>query len=251
MAVDLDILPDLDALADATARRFVSAANEAIRARGRFLVALPGAATPRLTFERLAREPLVSQVGWSHVQVLWGDERCVPPNHRESNYRMACETLLNRIPIPATNVHRIHGEDEPRAAAMSYETMLRSLLRTPIGPPRAAPGVCIDLVIMGLGDDGHTASLFPGSAALSEPMRWVVAAYSSADSMWRVTLTPAVFNAAAEVIFLVAGASKTGVVKRVLEGLHHPDMLPAQAIALSHGRLHWLLDAAAAADLDR
>jgi 6-phosphogluconolactonase len=149
---------------------------------------------------------------------------------------MARETLLDRVPIPATNVHRIHGEDDPAAAAVGYEATLRAL----------AP---IDLVLLGLGEDGHTASLFPGSAAVGEQTRWVMAARATAASKWRITLTPAIINAAAEVLFLVSGSAKAGILHRVLEGPRRPQELPAQAIVPTNGRVRWYMDAAAAADL--
>src|SRR5882762_11172869 len=224
MRADVAVLPSAAALADAAAARFVAAAGDAISSRGQFIVALSGGSTPRVTYRQLATEALVSKVMWSRVHVLWGDERCVPPDHAESNYRMARETLLDRVPIPAANVHRIHGEDDPTTAAGVYETTLRALLR-------------IDLVLLGLGEDGHTASLFPGSAAVHEQTRWVMAARANATSMWRITLTPAVINAATEVLFLVSGAAQAGILSRVLEGPRGPDELPAQAIAPSNGRV--------------
>ena len=242
MTADLTVLPSVAALADAAAGRFVAAAGDAIASRGQFIVALSGGSTPRDTYLRLGTGALVSRVMWSRVQVLWGDERCVPPDHIESNYRMARETLLDRVPIPAANVHRIHGEDDPPTAAGVYEATLRALLRTPAGAR-------IDLVLLGLGEDGHTASLFPGSAAVHEQTRWVMAARAAAASMWRITLTPAVINAAVDVLFLVSGGAKAGILRRVLEGPRHPQELPAQAIAPSDGRVRWCVDAAAAADL--
>jgi 6-phosphogluconolactonase len=249
MRADLAVLPNAAALADAAAGRFVAAAGDAITSRGQFVVALSGGSTPRDTYRRLGTEALVPRVMWSRVQVLWGDERCVPPHHVESNYRMARETLLDRVPVPAANVHRIHGEDDPATAAGVYEATLRALLRTPAGPPTATSGARIDLVLLGLGEDGHTASLFPGSAAAHEQTRWVMAAHAAAASMWRITLTPAVINAAAEVLFLVSGGAKAGILRRVLEGPRRPQELPAQAIAPSNGRVRWCVDAAAAADL--
>ena len=242
MRADLAVLPSAAALADATAARFVAAAEDAIASRGQFIVALSGGSTPRDTYRQLATEALVSRVMWSRVQVLWGDERCVPPDHMESNYRMARDTLLDRVPVPAGNVHRILGEDAPTSAAEAYEATLRALLRTPAGAR-------IDLVLLGLGEDGHTASLFPGSAAVHEQTRWVLAARASAASMWRITLTPAVINAAAEVLFLVSGGAKAAILRRVLEGPRRLQELPAQAIAPSNGRVRWCVDAAAAADL--
>ncbi|PYO86549.1 MAG: 6-phosphogluconolactonase [Gemmatimonadetes bacterium] len=221
------MLPSAAALADAVAARFVAAAAEAIASR---------------TYLRLGTEALVSEVMWSRVHVLWGDERCVPPDHVESNYRMARETLLDHVPVPAANVHRIHGEDDPATAAAAYEATLRALLQTPTGAR-------IDLVLLGLGEDGHTASLFPGGAAVHEQTRWVMAARASAGSMWRITLTPAVINAAAEVLFLVSGGAKAGILGRVIEGPRRPQELPAQAIAPSNGRVRWCVDAAAAAEL--
>lgn len=236
------MLPSAAALADAVAGRFIAAARDAIDSRGRFVVALSGGSTPRDTYRRLGSEALVSRVTWSRVQVLWGDERCVPPHHAESNYRMARETLLDRVPVPTANVHRIHGEDDPATAAGVYEATLRALLRTPAGAR-------IDLVLLGLGEDGHTASLFPERAAVHEQTRWVMAAHAGAGSMWRITLTPAVINAAAEVLFLVSGAAKAGILRRVLEGPRRPQSLPAQAIAPTTGRVRWCVDAAAAAEL--
>src|SRR5206468_6118487 len=241
MLADLAVLPSAAALADAAAGRFITAARDAIASHGQFIVALSGGSTPRDTYLLLGTEALVSRVMWSRVQVLWGDERCVPPDHIESNYRMARETLLERVPVPAANVHRIHGEDDPDTAAEVYEATMRALLRT--------PGARIDLVLLGLGDDGHTASLFPGSAAIHEQTRWVMAAHAPAASMWRVTLTPAVINAAAEVLFLVSGGGKAGILRRVLEGPRRLQELPAQAIAPSNGRLRWCVDTAAAAEL--
>jgi 6-phosphogluconolactonase len=251
MRPDLDVLPSPGALAQAAAGQFIAAAGDAIHARGAFVVALSGGATPRRTYERLATEPLMSRLMWSRVQVLWGDERCVPPDQAESNYRMARETLLDRVPVLPANVHRIRGEDDPGAAAARYEGTLRALFNTPAGPPRAAPGARIDLVLLGLGVDGHTASLLPGSAAAHERTRWVMAEYAIAASTWRITLTPAVINAAAEVVFLVSGGAKARILGRVLEGPHRPQELPAQAIAPSNGRVHWCVDAAAAADLGK
>ena len=236
MHADLEVLPSATALADAVAGRFIAAAGDAIDSRGQFVVALSGGSTPRDTYRRLGSGALVSKVTWSRVQVLWGDERCVPPDHGESNYRMARETLLDRVPIPTTNVHRIHGEDDPAAAAGDYEATLRAL----------AP---IDLVLLGLGEDGHTASLFPGSAAVGEQTRWVMPARATAASKWRITLTPAIINAAAEVLFLVSGGAKAGILRRVLEGPRRPEELPAQAIVPTNGRVRWYMDAAAAADL--
>ena len=247
----IDVLPTGDALTEAAAQRFVSAADGAIRASGRFVVALSGGSTPRSLYGRLSTEPHASRVEWPRVHLFWGDERCVPPDDPGSNYRMAREVLLDHLPVPEANVHRIRGEDDPVAAAAAYERELRETFTTPTGPPRSIPGARFDLVLLGMGDNGHTASLFPGLAAVRETARWVMAEYIDAVSMWRVTLSPVVINAAAQVVFLVSGGAKAGMLRRVIEGPDQPDVLPAQAIAPSESRPLWLVDAAAAADLQR
>jgi len=244
------VLPTAEALAEDAARRFARAASDAIHSRGELVVALSGGSTPRSLYARLAAPPYDSTLPWSRVQALWGDERCVPPDQAASNYRMAREALLDHVPIPAANLHRIHGEDDPVAAAREYEATLRSVLRTPQGPPRTAPGARIDLVLLGLGEDGHTASLFPGASALPDGEPWVTARPAAAGSPWRVTLMPVLLNAAAEILFLVSGAAKAAIVRRVLAGPLRPEELPAQQITPTDGRVLWLLDAAAARDLE-
>jgi 6-phosphogluconolactonase len=174
------------------------------------------------------------------VHIFWGDERCVPPDRPQSNYRMANETLLSRVPLPAENIHRIRGEDEPKLAAAAYEELLRGFLR----------GESLDLVLLGMGDNGHTASLFPGLPGVTETVRWVLAQYVEVVSMWRVTMTPVVINAARHVRFLVAGAEKADRLRDVLEGPAQLEVLPSQAIQPTRGELRWLVDAAAAARLE-
>lgn len=245
----LDVFPTHDALMRAAAELFVAASIDAIGASDRFAVALSGGATPQSLYTLLATDAYASRIDWSRVHIFWGDERSVPPSSPESNYRRARVALLARVPVPAANVHRIRGEDEPAAAAAAYERKLRELFRTPVGAPRSTTGARFDLILLGLGDDGHTASLFPGSATLHETRRWVMAEEFADVSISRVTLTPVVINAASEVLFLVSGREKSATLKRVLEGPRQPDALPAQAIAPSAGRLRWLVDADAAADL--
>ena len=249
MKFDLEVLPTAALAAEAAARRFVAVANDAIRSRGQCVVALSGGSTPGRMYAQLAAEPDASSVNWSRVQVLWSDERCVPPDHAASNYRMARQALLDRVPIPAANVHRIRGEDDPAEAATAYERVIRGVLRTPIGPPRDHPGARIDLVLLGLGVDGHTASLFPGSAAVHDSPSWVRSEYVQAVSARRITLTPVIINAAAEVAFLVSGVAKAAILREVLEGPRRPYHLPAQLIAPTAGHVRWFVDAPAAAAL--
>lgn len=245
----IEVASTNDALMHTAARRFVAAADTAIHASGRFIVALSGGSTPQGLYALLATEPYVSRVEWSRVHWFWGDERCVPPGDPASNYRMAREALLDRVPVAGASVHRIRGEDDPAEAAAGYERTLRDMFAMPAGAPPGTPGARFDLVLLGMGGDGHTASLFPGSATVRERHRWAMAEYVSAASMWRVTLTPVLINAAAEAVFLVAGREKAAMLHRVIEGPYDPDVLPAQVIAPPDGHLRWLVDAAAAAEL--
>ncbi len=235
--------PDATSLARAAAEHFVTLAAEAIAARGRFAVALSGGSTPYATYTLLASDDFAARVDWPRVHVFWGDERCVPPDHPESNFRLAEEALLSRVPIPPGNLHRVRGELEPEVAAQAYAAELRTFF--------GAPWPRFDLVLLGMGDDGHTASLFPGLAALHETARSVVAvtAHYQDRPAHRVTLTTPAINAARQVLFLVTGATKAETLRAVLEG---PEGLyPAQRIRPISGHLTWLMDAAAASKLRR
>jgi 6-phosphogluconolactonase len=243
---DVRVFPSADALVAGASDAIVAAAADAVRASGRFTLALAGGSTPRRLYERLARVP---EIDWGRVELGFGDERCVPPDDSASNYRMAREALLARVPIPPAGVHRMRGEDVPAVAAAAYERELRALFATPTGPPRGAPGATFDLVLLGMGANGHTASLFPGLPAVREAERWAVASYVEEVDAWRLTLTPIVLNAAFEVIFLVDGREKAAMLRRVLREPYAPDVLPAQAIQPTHGRLRWLVDAEAASAL--
>jgi 6-phosphogluconolactonase len=246
MMVEIKTYPDASSLARAAAEQWVALAQAGIADHGRFSVALSGGSTPRTLYALLATKEFAARVEWSHVHVFWGDERCVPPDHLESNYRMARETLLDHVPVPPSNVHRIPSEQAPERAAAAYERTLRALFVGHAGRyPTPLP--CFDLVLLGMGDDGHTASLFPGSAALYEQTRWVAANYVDKLGAWRVTLTPIAINAAAHVTFLVSGAGKAERLREVLSGPYQLDVLPAQIIRPTSGGLVWLVDAAAVA----
>ncbi len=233
----IQVFATADALADAVARHIVTCAADAVATTGRFTIALSGGSTPKDAYSRLASgdtRPMRAGL-WRLTHILWGDERCVPPDDPRSNYRMAKEALLDRVPIPPDHIHRIRGEDDPQRAATDYERELRMLLTD-----------SLDLVLLGLGEDGHTASLFPGQSAVHEAERWVMAVPAPSGDMWRVTLTPAVLNLAKNVTFVVSGASKAQRLAEVLEGPFNPDILPAQAIRPTQGRLTWMVDEAAA-----
>lgn len=240
------IVPDPAALAAAGAERVVRTCREAVSARGEFAIALSGGETPRALYARLAREPLRGAILWGKVRLFWGDERGVPPADPRSNFRMAQETLLAHVPVPPDRVHRMPAERaDLDQAARDYAEVLRAHLpRTPDGWPR------FDLVLLGLGEDAHTASLFPGTPVLLETRRTAIAYRVPAQEFGRMTLTAPVLSHAAEILFLVAGANKADALWKVLEGPRRPDALPAQLIQPgAGGRVVWLVDAAAGARL--
>jgi len=244
-APEIHLSPDAPALAAEAARRFVAAAGGAIAARGRFMVALSGGSTPKALFRLLADAPYRDEVDWANVHVFWGDERCVSPDDEQSNYRMATDNLLAHVPIPTEQIYRMRAEDpDPEAAADGYTATLREAFGLAHGElPR------FDLIHLGLGTEGHTASLFPGSPALGERERLVAAPWVEKLNAFRVTLTPPVLNAAREVQFLAAGAEKAAIVREILHAPYNPEELPAQIVAPTDGRLVWLLDTAAAAGI--
>jgi len=235
------ILPTAQALAEAAARHVVERADAAIRDRGRFAIALSGGSTPRDLHLRLSTPPLIDEVDWARVHVFFGDERCVPPDDTRSNFRMADETLLSKVPIPTAQIHRMRGELPPAEAAADYEHQLRGFF------DREPPS--LDLILLGMGDNGHTASLFPGLTALHEQQRWVVAEFVAEVNMWRVTFTPVVLNMAREDLFLVAGAGKAHMLRQVLEGPYAPDERPAQIVRPPLGEVFWMVDSTAAGEL--
>ncbi len=237
----VQIYPDAEALSRGAANLFVHLAERAMALRGRFAVALSGGTTPRRTYELLAEPAFAERVAWPLVHVFWGDERCVPLDDPLSNARLAREAWLDKVPIPVAQIHPIDCQANPANAARQYEGELHRLFRG--GPPR------FDLILLGLGDNGHTASLFPGSRALEDQERWTAEVYVAEQDLYRVTLTLPVLNRAAVVAFLVAGAAKAAVVREVIEGPRDPQRLPAQLIQPRAGELHWLLDKAAAASL--
>jgi 6-phosphogluconolactonase len=197
-------------------------------------------------YSLLASDPgLVASVPWSHTHVFWGDERCVPPDHADSNYRMAREAMLSHVPIPAGQIHRVRGEDrDPAAAAAAYEREMRGSFGVERDLPR------FDLVLLGLGPDGHTASLFPSTAALAERERLVVANWVEKFNAWRITMTYPVLNASRVVLFIVSGPEKGEAIRDVLQPGAGAPVLPAALVEAEHGRTLWHLDEAAARLLD-
>jgi len=235
---DLRILPDRDALFHAAADEFVRQANAAISSKGRFTVALAGGSTPKGLYSLLATTP---GLPWEKIYFFFGDERHVPPDDPESNYRMAREALLAKAPIPAQNVFRVPAENPNAAqAAQAYEKTLCQFFSPATTFPR------FDLILLGMGPDGHTASLFPGGTALQERSRWVVSDWVEKFKTERITLTLPVLNNAGVVMFLAAGEDKAETLKEVLEGQKPGDQFPSKLVRPTDGQIIWLIDRAAA-----
>jgi 6-phosphogluconolactonase len=229
----MEVFGSRQALEGAVADLFIDVGETAIAERGRFCVALAGGETPKGAYDLLAVEPRSTAIPWKDVFVFFGDERCVPPQDLRSNYKMAKDAFLDAVGIPPHNVHRIRGEIDPRTAAREY----RKLLVDDLGdPPR------FDLLLLGLGPDAHTASLFPGEDPYLDDSALVRATSEPQSGMFRVTLTPRAINAARIVAFAIAGTEKTTALKAVRHGPHDPTKFPAQAVAPTDGELYWLVD---------
>ncbi len=243
----VETLADGAAVAQAAADLFVAQARAALAHGHDFRVALSGGSTPRRFHALLAVTPLREQVDWTRVQFCWGDERWVPPDHSDSNYRMARETLLDTVPIRPEQIHRMRGEDDPARAARAYEAELRQAFG--VGPGMAPQDVPrFDLIYLGMGPDGHTLSLFPHTAALGVTDRLVTENVVPQLATTRITFTPPLANNAALVAFLIAGADKADALAQVLQGAPDSQRYPSQLIAPA-GELRFIIDQAAAAKL--
>lgn len=227
------------ALAQAAAAHIQDAAFEAVAEHGFFSLALAGGSTPIPTYQILSAPPYEESMPWEKTHIFWGDERSVPPDHENSNYKMARDVLLDPLSFPEDNIHRIRGELKPQEAAKEYEKEIREFFNG--DPPH------FDLILLGMGTDGHTASLFPGSTALLSPQksRLVLPNYIDALESWRITFTPRLINAAFQVTFLVSGEKKAERVYQALSGRHQPDKLPAHIVNPAEGTVTWYLDAGA------
>jgi 6-phosphogluconolactonase len=244
MTFEIHISANAQELSRFAAEQFVLRAVEAQREKELFTVVLAGGSTPKTLYELLVdtNEPYRAQLGWEKIHFFWGDERHVPPDHPDSNYRMAFETMLARVPVPSKNVHRIKSEiGDAGEVAHEYEETLVQFFRLGKGQfPR------FDLVLLGMGSDGHAASLFPNSDVINEKERLVVAPWIEKLMSYRITLTPPVLNNAASVIFVVRGAEKANALREVLEGDYRPECFPAQIIRPLTGKTLWLVDREAA-----
>ncbi len=244
MNPEVRVYQDLEHLSRAAAQLFFDQAVQATRVRGRFFAALNGGSTPKRLFQ-LLREDKSGKINWTATHLFWGDERCVPPDDTESSYGQALELLLEHVKIPEENVHRIKGELGSVEASKDYALLLKQFASLPLDWPR------FDLVLLGVGEDGHTASLFPGSPVeASSPILAVTAHYQDRPAE-RVTLTPPIFNSARMILFMAVGENKAITLGKVLNNGYHPELYPAQRIDPKEGRLIWLLDEAAASNLPK
>ncbi len=243
--MNIAIYPNIDILSHEAAQYIVRIATESITTHGRFTIALSGGTTPRKLYGLLGSEPYRSQIDWTLVHIFWSDEHCVPPDSEESNYHMAHEVLLSKISIPVVQVHRMPADMPDRnTASQEYENEMRRVFGTD-GIPN------FDLIQLGMGPEGHTASLFPHQPALHEQQRLVVPVSVPKPPPDRLTFTPPLLNAARNVLFLVAGSDKADALHAVLEGPYNPDEYPAQIVRPPDGEVTWMVDTAAAAKLQR
>jgi 6-phosphogluconolactonase len=246
VTVTYAVWPTPTQVAAAAAEVFASAAATAAKSRGLARIAISGGATPKAMFALLAdrTQPFFDLVPWDKLHLFWVDERTVPPEHKDSNFGMTKAAMLDRVPLPAAQIHRIEGELEPEVAASRYEAAIRTSFRL-----EGAETPTFDLILLGMGDDGHTASLFPHTEAINELGRIAIANRVPKMDTWRVTLTWPVINQAREAVFLIEGAGKRDILREVLLGAYDPDTKPSQLIRPASGKLTFLLDAAAAAAL--
>ena len=242
MANFFHISDTADAMSRAVADFFVERAKTAISRNGRFTVSLSGGSTPEALFRLLAASPWKDGIDWQKVHIFWGDERCVPDDSPENNARMARQALLDHVPVPENQICRMNGSLPPEAGAALYDIRLREFFdwKMPV----------FDLILLGMGDDGHTASLFPHTPVLKEKHRWAKEVYVDKLDSWRITLTAPVIQSAACIAFLVAGEKKVAALKEVLHGDYRPEEFPSQLVARNRAEVHWFLDAAAGKAVD-
>src|ERR1700744_818957 len=239
--MELHVFKEPDELSHAVAKWMADVIASTLKKSNRFTIALSGGSTPRLLHKILAADPYKAQIDWSKLHIFWGDERDVPFEDDRNNAKMAYDTLLNFVPVPPSQVHVMRTDIPAAESAQEYEKILHTYFD--------GAATSFDLVLLGMGDDGHTLSLFPGTAAVHEEKAWAIAYYLKAQDMSRITLTKTIVNKAARVAFLIAGSGKTHALKEVLKGPYNPDLFPSQEIKPSAGELHWFVDEAAAAEL--
>jgi 6-phosphogluconolactonase len=237
----MTVFQDTAALSQAAVELFVQTARESVDKNGRFTVALTGGSSPVALYRMLAQAPYRDQVPWQQTYIFWGDERWVPLTDERSNAKMAMDTFLNQVPVPKDQVYPMWGPGEPEEFALHYEQLLQKHFH------QQAPA--FDLILLGMGDDGHTASLFPDTEVLNETSRWVWAYYLTPQSMYRITLTAPLINQARKIVFLTFGPNKAAALYEVREGARNPNKYPSQLIQPQSGEVLWFVDDAAASRL--
>jgi 6-phosphogluconolactonase len=240
--MNIQVFPDLEAVSSKAAEMFSSFSRTFIFSKGRFAVAISGGSTPVRLYTLLCSALYRSKIDWHNIHFFWADERCVPKDHEESNFKLAFDTLLSKVSVPRRNIHRIPCEEDPDIAAMDYEKDI-------IGFFGRSGLPVFDLVILGVGEDGHTASLFPGSRSLEEKIRLVVPVYMEKPLSHRITLTLPVFNNASQILFLAAGTSKANAVSSILNNRESKERYPAGLIDPVKGKITWLIDKKASGKL--
>ncbi|MBI1343628.1 MAG: 6-phosphogluconolactonase [Terrimonas sp.] len=236
--MSLNIYKDADELSSAAALWIAEYISETLKSQDRFTIALSGGSTPKKLHQQLAAVPLKDKIDWGKIHFFWGDERAVPFDDERNNARMAFDTLLDQVPVNRDHIHIMRTDISPDAAAASYEELLHAYFDK--------ESHSFDLVILGMGDDGHTLSLFPGYEVVQESERWALSFFLEEQDMYRITITAPVANLAAKIIFLVTGAGKAKALQQVLEGAYDPDTYPSQQIHPENGELIWFVDDAAA-----
>jgi 6-phosphogluconolactonase len=239
--MELHVYRNPDELSHAVAEWTADSIAATLKLKDRFTIALSGGSTPKALHKILAASPCKDQIDWSRLHVFWGDERAVPFDDDRNNAKMAYDTLLDLVPVPASQIHVMRTDISPEESASEYEKVLHYYFDN--------TATSFDLVLLGMGDDGHTLSLFPGTAAVHEEKAWTIAYYLKAQDMYRITLTKTIVNRAARVAFLTTGTNKAHALKEVQQGAYNPDLYPSQEIKPVNGELHWFVDAAAASEL--
>ncbi|MHA4810109.1 6-phosphogluconolactonase [Flavitalea flava] len=239
--MQLHIFNTGEALSEAVAAWIAETIRETLQKQDRFTIALSGGSTPQRLHKILAASPYKEQIDWSKLHIFWGDERDVPFEDSRNNAKMAYDTLLNFVPVPASQIHVMRTDIPPEESALEYEKILHQYFTT--------GSSSFDLVLLGMGDDGHTLSLFPGTEVVHEEKAWAHSFFLKAQDMYRITLTKTIVNLAAKIAFLTTGTGKAHALKEVLKGAYNPDLYPSQEIKPVTGELHWFVDEAAAAQL--
>jgi len=237
----LHIFDNKEIMSDNLAQWICDLIAQTLKNQEFFSLVLSGGGTPKLLYQKLASEKYSSQINWKRINIFWGDERVVPYSDERNNAKMAFDILLDHVDIPATQIHKMRTDIEPNFAVKEYAKLLHTFFDS--------TAYSFDLVLLGMGDDGHTLSLFPGSHIIDENIHWVNSVYNEKQEMYRITLMPVIVNKAAHVAFMVDGSKKANVLQQVLEGKYMPEKLPSQLIKPAQGELHWFLDEDAARDL--